>query len=159
MLGATRRRMSLAAAADGSASVSVESTPAAAAAPEEKEALVHALDIRVGRILKAWRHPEADSLYVEEVDVGEEEGPRTICSGLVKYVPEEELQSNGMLLAASDAAHENVELLNPPEGATPGERVWFGREDEQAAQPEAMTANQATVGVASSKTLKNANIS
>jgi tRNA-binding EMAP/Myf-like protein len=50
------------------------------------------LDIRVGKILKAWKHPEADSLYVEEVDVGETEGPRTICSGLVKYVPEEELQ-------------------------------------------------------------------
>jgi hypothetical protein len=46
----------------------------------------------VGKILKAWKHPEADSLYVEEVDVGETEGPRTICSGLVKYVPEEELQ-------------------------------------------------------------------
>jgi tRNA-binding EMAP/Myf-like protein len=46
----------------------------------------------VGKILKAWKHPEADSLYVEEVDVGEAEGPRTICSGLVKYVPEEELQ-------------------------------------------------------------------
>lgn len=50
-----------------------------------------ALDIRVGRILKAWRHPEADSLYVEEVDVGEEE-PRTICSGLVKYIPLDHLQ-------------------------------------------------------------------
>lgn len=44
------------------------------------------LDIRVGKILKAWTHPEADSLYVEEVDVGEPQ-PRIICSGLVKYVP------------------------------------------------------------------------
>jgi tRNA-binding EMAP/Myf-like protein len=26
---------------------------------------------QVGRILKAWRHPDADSLYVEEIDVGE----------------------------------------------------------------------------------------
>lgn len=50
-----------------------------------KEA-ANTLDIRVGRILKAWRHEEADSLYVEEVDVGESE-PRTICSGLVKYMP------------------------------------------------------------------------
>ena len=50
------------------------------------------LDIRVGKILKAWKHPEADSLYVEEVDVGEPEGPRTICSGLVKYVPQEALE-------------------------------------------------------------------
>lgn len=64
--------------------------PAAAAADVASD--LDLLDIRVGKILKAWKHPEADSLYVEEVDVGEAEGPRTICSGLVKYVPEEELQ-------------------------------------------------------------------
>jgi aminoacyl tRNA synthase complex-interacting multifunctional protein 1 len=65
---------------------------------EEKESgkdpvreAAEALDIRVGKVLKAWRHPEADSLYVEEVDVGEPE-PRTICSGLVNYVPLELLQ-------------------------------------------------------------------
>lgn len=29
------------------------------------------VDLRVGVIKKAWRHPEADSLYVEEVEVGE----------------------------------------------------------------------------------------
>ncbi len=33
----------------------------------------------------------AVSLYVEQVDVGEE-APRTIISGLVKYVPIEEMQ-------------------------------------------------------------------
>lgn len=49
------------------------------------------LDIRVGRILRAWRHEEADTLYVEEVDVGEPE-PRIICSGLVNYIPLEHLQ-------------------------------------------------------------------
>lgn len=49
------------------------------------------LDIRVGRIVKVWRHEEADTLYVEEVDVGEPE-PRTICSGLVNYIPIHHLQ-------------------------------------------------------------------
>lgn len=33
------------------------------------------------------------SLYVEQVDVGED-APRTIISGLVKYVPIEEMQVN-----------------------------------------------------------------
>lgn len=33
------------------------------------------------------------SLYVEQVDVGEDE-PRTIISGLVKYVPIKEMQVN-----------------------------------------------------------------
>lgn len=118
------------------------------------------LDIRVGRILRAWKHDEADSLYVEEVDIGEPE-PRIICSGLVKYIPLEHLQgkkvivlsnlkprnmrgvkSSGMLMAASDAKHENVELLFPPEQATTGERIWFGAEDEKDNQPAAATPNQ-----------------
>ncbi|KAJ7540233.1 hypothetical protein O6H91_10G006300 [Diphasiastrum complanatum] len=54
---------------------------------------VDSLDIRVGKVVKAWKHPEADSLYVEEVDIGESTGPRTICSGLVNYLSLEELQS------------------------------------------------------------------
>ncbi|VAH31330.1 unnamed protein product [Triticum turgidum subsp. durum] len=102
----------------------------------------------------------ADTLYVEEVDVGEEQ-PRTICSGLVKYLPLDQLQdsnvivlanlkprnmrgikSNGMLMCASDASHENVELLAPPEGSVPGERVWFGSEDEKSIQSEPATGNQ-----------------
>ncbi|KAH9726424.1 methionine aminopeptidase 2B [Citrus sinensis] len=118
------------------------------------------LDIRVGRIIKAWRHEEADSLYVEEVDVGEAE-PRIICSGLVKYVPLEFLQdrsvvvlanlkprnmrgvkSHGMLLAASDAAHENVELLEPPQGSVPGERIWFGSQEDKENQPAPASPNQ-----------------
>lgn len=36
--------------------------------------------MRVGLIRKATRHPDADALYVEEVDVGEEK-PRTVISG------------------------------------------------------------------------------
>jgi tRNA-binding EMAP/Myf-like protein len=38
------------------------------------------------------------------------------------------VKSSGMLMAASDSKHENVELLFPPEEATPGERIWFGSE-------------------------------
>lgn len=53
--------------------------------------VANTLEIKVGQIIKAWRHEEADSLYVEEVDVGEAE-PRIICSGLVKYMPLDHLQ-------------------------------------------------------------------
>ncbi|CAN4077004.1 unnamed protein product [Withania somnifera] len=124
------------------------------------KAAANSLDIRVGRILRAWRHEEADSLYVEEVDVGEAE-PRIICSGLVKYVPLDHLQersvivlanlkprnmrgvkSNGMLMAASDASHENVELLEPPDGSVPGERIWFGSADEKDNLSDVATPNQ-----------------
>ncbi|CAN0043417.1 unnamed protein product, partial [Hapterophycus canaliculatus] len=44
------------------------------------------------------RHPDADSLYVEKVDLGEEAGeggegggPRTIVSGLVNFCEESDL--------------------------------------------------------------------
>ncbi|GBG60930.1 hypothetical protein CBR_g16052 [Chara braunii] len=128
---------------------------------EDDNAIVDSLDIRIGKIMKAWKHPEADSLYVEEVDLGEETGPRTICSGLVKYIPEAEMQgrsvvvlanlkprnmrgvkSNGMLLAASDAAHENVELVSPPVDAVVGDRVWFGEAEDKGRQKAPATANQ-----------------
>ncbi|CAK9291837.1 unnamed protein product [Gordionus sp. m RMFG-2023] len=43
------------------------------------------LDMRVGIIKSAEKHPDADSLYVEKIDLGETE-PRTIISGLVAHV-------------------------------------------------------------------------
>jgi methionine--tRNA ligase beta chain len=85
------------------------------------------LEIRVGKIVEIERHPEAENLYVEKVDVGEENGPRTIVSGLVQYCkPEDLLNTNvvvlcnlkprplkgitsfGMLLCASNEEHSKV---------------------------------------------------
>lgn len=43
------------------------------------------------------QHPDADSLYVEKIDVGEPE-PRTVVSGLVAYVSREELQDRMVLV-------------------------------------------------------------
>lgn len=126
------------------------------------------LDIRVGRIVRAWKHEEADSLYVEEIDIGgggtgdgEGEPHRIICSGLVKYISLDYLQerkvvvfanlkprnmrgvkSFGMLLAASDSSHENVELLEPPESSLPGDRIWFGDVDEKENLPDVASPNQ-----------------
>lgn len=55
------------------------------------------------------------------------------------------VKSYGMLMAASDATHENVELLVPPEGTVPGERVWFGSADEKDNLPDAASPNQANL--------------
>lgn len=115
---------------------------------------IAALDIRVGKIVDVKKHPDAESLYVEQVDVGEDE-PRTIISGLVKYVSMNALlnstvivlcnlkprnmrgiKSHGMLLCASDEGHEKVEPLRPTDGAVIGERVFFGSEKDQP-DPEA----------------------
>lgn len=52
------------------------------------------------------------------------------------------VKSSGMLMAASDASHENVELLVPPEGSVPGERIWFGSDDDRENIPAPATANQ-----------------
>eukprot|EP00429_Kryptoperidinium_foliaceum_P064595 CAMPEP_0176054196 /NCGR_PEP_ID=MMETSP0120_2-20121206/26964_1 /TAXON_ID=160619 /ORGANISM="Kryptoperidinium foliaceum, Strain CCMP 1326" /LENGTH=869 /DNA_ID=CAMNT_0017387661 /DNA_START=248 /DNA_END=2857 /DNA_ORIENTATION=- len=102
---------------------------------------ISALDIRVGRITKVWEHEEADKLYCEEIDVGEDE-PRTVASGLRPYMNAEDLEgkkvlvlcnlkerkmvgfpSHGMVLCASNADHTEVKLVNPPIDAKIGERV------------------------------------
>lgn len=41
------------------------------------------------------------------------------------------IKSCGMLLAASNEQHTEVEPLAPAEGAAPGSRVWFGEHKEQ----------------------------
>ncbi|KAI3939688.1 hypothetical protein MKX01_029850 [Papaver californicum] len=109
----------------------------------ETEITISRLDIRVGLITKVMRHPDADSLYVEEIDVGEAT-PRTVVSGLVKFIPLEEMEnrkvcvlcnlkpatmrgikSHAMVLAASNEDHSKVELVDPPSSAAVGERVTF----------------------------------
>lgn len=97
-------------------------------------------DIRVGLITAISKHPNADSLYVESIDLGEESGPRQVLSGLVKYLPESELlgkkvlvccnlkpakmrgmDSFGMLLCADQ--EDKVALVQPPVDAVVGEQV------------------------------------
>jgi len=104
---------------------------------------VSRFDIRVGRIVTCKNHEAADSLYVEQIEVGEAE-PRQVVSGLRKFIPLEEMQgrrvvilanlkasnlkgvkSHAMVLCASNDDHTKVELVEPPEGAVPGERVTF----------------------------------
>eukprot|EP00058_Branchiostoma_floridae_P026013 XP_002611503.1 hypothetical protein BRAFLDRAFT_117196 [Branchiostoma floridae] len=108
---------------------------------EDKPVDVSRLDMRIGRILSVKKHPDADTLYVEEIDVGEA-APRTVVSGLVKHVPMEEMQdriviamcnlkpakmrgitSQAMVMCASSP--EKVELLDPPAGSQPGDRITF----------------------------------
>ena len=111
--------------------------------PEEQFA--EKVDLRVAKITKIERHPEADKLYIETIDAGDEE-ERQIVSGLVPYYKEEELlghniilvynlkpaklrgvKSRGMLLAADDTPEGSdergtVEVLFA-DWAQPGDRV------------------------------------
>ncbi|KAL3926663.1 MAG: hypothetical protein SGBAC_013383 [Bacillariaceae sp.] len=102
---------------------------------------VSKLDIRVGVIKKVWEHEEADKLYCEEIDLGEEGGPRQIASGLKAHYSLEEMEgrkvlvlanlksrklmgfpSHGMVLCAA-SEDGKVAFVEPPEGAEIGERV------------------------------------
>ena len=48
------------------------------------------MDLRIGRILEVKRHPDADTLYIEQIELGEG-SPRTVVSGLVNHVKIEEV--------------------------------------------------------------------
>ena len=99
------------------------------AAPEGKPPVdiarrfAETLDLRVAQIVKIERHPKADKLYIETLEIGTEgqHEERIIVSGLVPFYREEELlnkkiivaynlkpaklrgvESRGMLLAADD---------------------------------------------------------
>lgn len=110
------------------------------------------LDIRVGVITKAWEHEEADKLFCEEIDMGEESGPRQIASGLRDHYNVEDLEgqrvlvlsnlksrklvgvpSHGMVLCASNG--DKTEFVEPPADAAVGERVFVeGFEGEPATE-------------------------
>jgi tRNA-binding EMAP/Myf-like protein len=88
---ARMQRMVARSGADGAPATS----PSAAAAPAAPAPVaISDLDIRVGRIVSAERHPEAETLFVEKIDLGEPE-LRTIVSGLVGFVALEALQARG----------------------------------------------------------------
>ncbi|DBA03744.1 TPA: hypothetical protein N0F65_004161 [Lagenidium giganteum] len=118
-----------------------KAAPAAADQPE-----ITKLDIRVGKIVKVWKHDTADKLYCEEIDVGEDE-PRQIASGLVHHYSLEEMQdrrilvlcnlkarnlvgfkSHGMVMCAAAPladGKEHVVFVEPPADAKVGERIVF----------------------------------
>lgn len=117
--------------------------PTAAVGNPDAELSPARLDLRVGKIIKVEKHPDAEALFVETVDVGESE-PRTVVSGLVGLYPEEKLQNRlgvflcnlkpvkmrgitscAMLMCASVDEPRAIEPLDVPEGSAPGDRVYF----------------------------------
>lgn len=64
---------------------------------EEPPVDIGRLDLRIAKVEDVQRHPDADSLYVLKLNCGEEK-PRTVCSGLVKHVPIEQLKDRSVVL-------------------------------------------------------------
>merc|ERR1712131_339843 len=111
--------------------------------PKEPEVVlpvdVSRLYMKVGKIVNCEKHPDADALYLETIECGEEK-PRQVISGLVRHIPLDEMQnrmvvllcnlkpakmrgivSEAMVMCASTP--DKVEILAPPEGAEPGDLV------------------------------------
>ena len=105
--------------------------------------LISKLDIAIGKIVDCKKHPDADSLYVSQIDLGEKE-PRQVVSGLVKFMTLDQMkgadvvvlknlkpvkmrgvESRAMVLCASNDEHTKVEFLIPPTGSKPGDCVYF----------------------------------
>lgn len=70
------------------------------------------IDLRVGHILKAIQHPEAEKLYVSTIAMGDKAGTddteeyegqvvRTVCSGLNGLVPLEEMQGRKVIVVCN----------------------------------------------------------
>jgi methionyl-tRNA synthetase len=98
------------------------------------------VQMRVGRVLEAANHPNADKLVVLKVDLGQEQ--RQLCAGLRRHYETADLvgrnivvvtnlaprkmrgvESDGMLLAASSPDRTRVILLEPSEDVAPGAEV------------------------------------
>ena len=95
------------------------------------------LDLRVGKIIEAGKHPNADKLVVMKVDIGE---PVTVVAGIKQWYNPQELvgrtvillanlepitlrgvKSNGMILAAED--ENGVSLLTVDKEVEPGSAI------------------------------------
>jgi methionine--tRNA ligase beta chain len=121
--------------------------PKAAAQPDKGkgDALNKAFSLcnfRMTRLSKCYKHPEADKLIVAEADLG---GGKieTLVTGLIPHYQPADLEGrvvccvcnlkskkmmgiegHVMLLAATDAATRRLQLLEPPPGCQPGERIF-----------------------------------
>jgi len=115
--------------------------PAKVAAPVQQP-LFSKLDVRVGRVVKAWHHPSAERLFVENIDIGEPTGPRQIVSGLREHYKLDEfegrkilvvanmkpmklvgVESAGMVLCAKNPTAKVVELIDVPDELAVGDRL------------------------------------
>lgn len=117
---------------------------AAAAADSDSGSAISKMNFCVGRVLDVKPHPDSDTLYVEQIDLGEPTGPRTIVSGLRAHISIPDFTgknvlvianleprklrnvfSAGMVLCASTDGKGKVMLVDVPDAAKPGERIVF----------------------------------
>jgi methionyl-tRNA synthetase len=110
------------------------------------------LDLRVGKIISAEDHPDAEKLFLLKVDIGEE-SPRQVVAGLKAHYSKEQITgksmilvsnlkpaklrgvvSQGMLLAADDEGlgGRSVQLLRPSKDVPVGTKMNSGTNNSSA---------------------------
>ncbi|CCG83399.1 Tyrosyl-tRNA synthetase,cytoplasmic [Taphrina deformans PYCC 5710] len=126
----------------------------------EKPKDISRIELRVGLIEDVKVHPDAESLYIEQISFGSNLPSRTVVSGLTKYIPIEEMKgrkvicicnlkpsklrgvtSEAMVLCAATGKEEGstseakVEFVDPPSVAEAGDLVtvegFVGEHDEK----------------------------
>lgn len=108
------------------------------------------IDLRVGHVLKAIKHPEADSLFVSTIAMGDKPGTedtseyegqvvRTVCSGLNGLVPLEEMQGRYVVVVCNlkPVKMRGVKSCAMVLAASP--RLKEGEEDHHAGPVELVT--------------------
>jgi methionine--tRNA ligase beta chain len=107
----------------------------------------YATHLQVGQVVSAEKHPDADKLIVQKIDIGGDE-PMQVCSGIAgAYAPEDlpgrkvivvtnlkksrmrGVDSFGMILAAFDEVDGTIALVSPPENSTTGTRIILSNTD------------------------------
>lgn len=117
------------------------------------------IDLRVGHILKAINHPNADSLYVSTIACGDAPGTdntseyegqvcRTVCSGLNGLVPLEEMQGRKIVAVCNlkPVTMRGIKSAAMVLAASPrpkeGEDDYHGGPVELVSLPEGATAGE-----------------
>ncbi|THV54367.1 hypothetical protein BGAL_0028g00220 [Botrytis galanthina] len=108
------------------------------------------IDLRVGHILKAIKHPDADSLFVSTIAMGDKPGTddtseyegqvvRTVCSGLNGLVPLEEMQGRKVVVVCNlkPVKMRGIKSCAMVLAASP--RLKEGEEDHHAGPVELVT--------------------
>jgi aminoacyl tRNA synthase complex-interacting multifunctional protein 1 len=108
------------------------------------------IDLRVGHILKAVKHPEADSLYVSTIAMGDKAGTedtseyegqvvRTVCSGLNGLVPLEEMQGRKVVVVCNLKPVKMRGIKSAAMVLAASPRLKEGEEDSHAGPVELVT--------------------
>ncbi len=108
------------------------------------------IDLRVGHILKAVKHPEADSLYVSTIAMGDKPGTddtseyegqvvRTVCSGLNGLVPLEEMQGRKVVVVCNLKPVKMRGIKSAAMVLAASPRLKEGEEDTHAGPVELVT--------------------